>query len=123
GEALAGKGQVVHRPLALGGDRAGPGERRDHQVGDPARSLDVAGDDRGGRLGVQQTTAGGGDLDRAVGAGAGRRVGVGQDADGEEGGGFGHREGAVEVAVDHRVGAGEVEVERLAVDRRLDPQD
>ena len=57
-----------------------------------------------------------------MGAGAGRRVGVGEGADREEGGRPGHRERAVEVAVDLRVGAGEVEREPLALDRRRDPQ-
>ena len=63
------------------------------------------------------------DLDRPVGAGAGRRLGVGEDADREECRRFGHRERAVEVAVVLRVGAAEVEPQRLARDRRRDPQD
>src|SRR6201747_1646865 len=75
-----------------------------------------------GAGGVRRQAGGGSDLDRAVGAGAGGRVGVGEDADGEEGGGFRHRERAVEVAVDLRVGAGEVEVEGLAGARRGDAE-
>ena len=50
GEVLAGKGQVVHRSLALGWHRSGSGEGRDDEVGDPARGLDVAGGDRGRRF-------------------------------------------------------------------------
>ena len=116
------EGQVVHRPLALGRGRRGARERLDHQVGDPARGLHVAGGDRGRRPRVQQASLGRDHLDRAEGARGGRRLGVGEHADGEEGGRLGDRQGAVEVAVDLRIGAGEVERQPVRVDPGGDPQ-
>ena len=116
------QGQVVHRSLALGGCRRGAGERLDHQVGDPARGLHVAGGDGGRRARVQQASLGRDHLDRAEGAGGGRRLGVGEHADGEEGGRLRDRQGAVEVAVDLGIGAGEVERQPVGLDPRGDPQ-
>ncbi len=47
---------------------------------------------------------------------------IGQHADGEERGGLGHRERAVEVAVDLGAGSSEVDAHLLALDRHRDPQ-
>ena len=57
-------------------------------------------------------------VDRAVGAGVGGDVGIGQDADGEVAGRAGDRERAVEVALVLAGRAAEVERQRVAVDGR-----
>ena len=71
---------------------------------------------------MKDATLGRQHLDGAKGARRRRRIRVGQYADGEEGGGLGHRERAVEIAVDLWLGAGEVEAEPFPLDCRRDPQ-
>ena len=103
GEVLVGQGQVVHRPLALGGRPGGrrrgprsPGRRRGW------RSRRCRRRRRPGSAALSRQPGG---ARTSIGRWAparGRRVGVGEDADGEEGGRPGHRERAVEVALDLR---------------------
>src|SRR5215211_2728758 len=53
-EALVPEREVVHRPLALGGDRNCLGERSEEDIDDPARGFDVAARDRRARLRVHE---------------------------------------------------------------------
>ena len=104
GEVVVAEREVVHRALA---ERAA--ERGQHEVGHARRGLDVAGRHRRGRPRVEQAALGGDHRQRAVGALAGRHVGVGEHAQGEVAGRQGHGERAVEVAVVLRGRAREVE--------------
>ena len=108
GEVGVAEREVVHRPLA---ERAP--ERGEDEVGHPRRRLDVAARHGGRAPRVEQRALGGAHLDRAVGAGARRDVGIGQDADGEEARGPGDGERAVEVAL--VLASAALEVERQAV--------
>src|SRR4051812_29875624 len=117
GEVLVAEGDVVHRPLT----ERSP-ERGENEVGHARGGLDVAAGDRRRRPGVEQRALGRPDLDRAVGAGGGRDVGVRQDADGEVAGRARHGERAVEVAAVLSGAAAEVEDESVAVHRGRQPQ-
>ena len=79
GPRVGAEGEVVHGALA---QRAAEGA--EHEVGHARRRLDVAAGDRRGRARVEQRALGRDDRDRAVGAGAGRDVGVGEHAHGEQ---------------------------------------
>ena len=86
-------------PWPWAGTGPAPRERGEDEVGDAAGGLDVAGGDGGGEAGVEQASRRGARTSIGRWAPArGRRVGVGEDADGEEGRRLGHRERAVEVA-------------------------
>ena len=112
-EGVGAEREVVHRALA---ERAA--ERAEDEVGDAARGLDVAGDDGGGRLGVQQRAARRDHRHRPQRARVGRDVGVGEHAHGEEAGRDRDGERAVEVAVVLRRAPAEVERQLVAGDRR-----
>ena len=121
-EALAGERQVVHRALPLSGSFGGSPQRRQDQVGHAARRFDVSGHHRGREPRVQQAARWRFDLDRAERAGRRRSVGIGQDPHREERRRLRHGQRAVEVSVDLRIGAAEVEGQVLAVDRRGYPE-
>ena len=113
GEALAAQREVVHRPLA-----ECPSEGGEDEVGDPRGGLDVARHHGGRRAGVEQRSLRRADLDRPVGAGGRRDVGIRQDADREVGRRARDGERAVEVALVLERRAREVQDELLAADRR-----
>ena len=58
GEAVVADGEVVHRSLALRGDRYGLPERAEEDVDDAVARLDVAGGDRRGCLRVDEAASG-----------------------------------------------------------------
>src|SRR5271155_5711047 len=117
GEARVAEREVVHRALA---ERAAEG--CEDQVGDAGGGLDVSASH--GRAGarVQQAALRGAHLHRAVGAGRGRDIRVGEDAHGEQAGRAGDRERAVEIAVMLGRAAGEVERQLLAREGRVQAQ-
>ncbi len=117
GEARVAEREVVHRALA-----EGAAERAEHQVGHPGGGLDVAGRHRRARAGIEHGAQRGAHLDRAVGAGRGRDVGVGEDAHGEQARRAGDGERAVEIAGVLGGAAGEVEGQPIAGQNRAQAQ-
>src|SRR3984957_9347068 len=103
--------EVVHRALPLGAP-----ERAQYQVGNARGGLDIPSSHGGARARVEDRAERGAYLDRAVGAGRGGDVWVGEDADREQAGRARDRERAVEVALVLRVAAGEVQQEALTLD-------
>src|SRR5207248_3124637 len=118
GEAVVAEGDVVHRPLALRWDVDRIAEGEEDDIRDPARGLDVARGDRGGRAGVDEGAFGSPDGHRREGTAGSGRIRIGQAADDEVAGGARYRERAVEVSLVLGRGAGEVELELVAVDRQ-----
>src|SRR5215217_8505591 len=116
GEAVVPERDVVHRALALSGYGHGLSEADKKEVGDPARGLDVAGRDRGGRARVQDRALGCRDRDGSEGAARGGDVRVGDAADDEVGGRARDGERAVEVSLVLRGCAREVDLDLLAGD-------
>ncbi len=97
-EAVVSEDDVVHRPLALSGDRNRVRERGEDDVHDPARRLRVPGGDRRRRLRVDEAARGGANGDRRERSSRSGKVGRGQAADDVEARRAGDGERAVEVA-------------------------
>ena len=115
--ARAAHGQVVHRPLAGGGNalRQGLGQGAHDHVHHPAAGLHVAGGHGGRAAGVEQAALGGVQGDGAEAAGTGGGVGRHQAAEHVVDGRRRHRQRAVDVAGHLSGGAGEVGVDGMAI--------
>ena len=117
GERLGPDGEVVHRPLA----ECAP-ERRQDEIRDARRRLDVSRGHGGGARRVQQRALGDDDGQRPLGAGARWDVRVGEDTQAEQAGRHGDGQRAVEIAVVLRRRAGEVEHQLVAGNGRRQAQ-
>ena len=115
---VVAEGEIVHGPLP----RRHDAERADHGVGHRLAGLDVARDDGGRILGRQHAVFRDDDLERLEAARVERNLVVDHEPEYVKHGGHADRRGGVEVGVQLRRGAGEVDdrLARLAVDLDVD---
>src|SRR4029077_7132781 len=89
-EPVTAEGEVVHRPLALGGHGYQLTQRGEDDVDDAGRGLGVPGDDGGGWTRVDEAALGRRHDDRGECAARRRQVRLGETTDDAEGGRLRH---------------------------------